>query len=133
LELNAEVLRTDPYYDVALISLTSGKGYRPLPLAVGGEKPGYQVGDDVMAIGTPEFVDLGQTVSRGVVSGNRMAEDRQFIQTDVSINPGNSGGPLINSEGKVIGIVTLKKFDSEGIGFAVPIDQAVEALNINYE
>lgn len=133
IELEAEVVRSDPYYDVALIKITTGKGYRPLPLGLPGDVPAYEVGDDVMAIGTPEFIELGQTVSRGVVSGNRMAEDRQFIQTDVSINPGNSGGPLINEKGEVIGLVTMKKFDSEGIGFAVPMDQTVKALNINYE
>src|SRR5690554_4800767 len=133
MELEGTVIRSDEYYDVALVKINSGKGYRALPLALSGDAPAYEVGDDVMAIGTPEFLDLGQTVSRGIVSGNRMAEDRQFIQTDVSINPGNSGGPLINSKGEVIGLVTMKKFDSTGIGFAVPVDQAVKVLNIRYE
>lgn len=132
LRLDAEVVRKDRYYDVALLQITVGKGYKPLPLAIG-ENIGYEVGDDVMAIGTPVAIDLGQTVSRGIVSGNRKHEERLFIQTDVSVSPGNSGGPLINKDGRVIGIVTLKISEdrAEGLSFAVPINQALENLKVD--
>jgi S1-C subfamily serine protease len=132
LRIDAEVIRSDSYFDVALLEIASGKGFKPLPLAVG-ENKNYDIGDDVMAIGTPISLDLGQTVSRGIVSGNRSHEDRLFIQTDVSVNAGNSGGPLINKEGKVIGLVTLKISDNraEGLAFAIPISQVAETLNIN--
>jgi len=132
LRLDAEVVRKDRYYDVAVLQITVGKGYKPLPLAIG-ENIGYEVGDDVMAIGTPVAIDLGQTVSRGIVSGNRKHEERLFIQTDVSVSPGNSGGPLINKDGKVIGIITLKISEdrAEGLSFAVPINQTLESLKID--
>jgi hypothetical protein len=131
LRLDAEVVRKDRYYDVALLQISVGKGYKPLPLAIG-ENIGYEIGDDVMAIGTPIAIDLGQTVSRGIVSGNRKHEERLFIQTDVSVNSGNSGGPLINKDGKVVGIVTMKITGdrAEGLAFAVPIGQTLESLNI---
>jgi serine protease Do len=75
---------------------------------------------------------LGQTVTRGIMSGRREFEGRAFLQTDVSINPGNSGGPLIDETGKVVGICTRKVRDSgvEGIGFAVPTSKLLEMLNI---
>jgi S1-C subfamily serine protease len=133
LRLDAEVVRKDRYYDVALLQITVGKGYKALPLALG-ENIGYDIGDDVMAIGTPLAIDLGQTVSRGIVSGNRKHEERLFIQTDVSVNSGNSGGPLINKDGKVIGIVTMKISGdrAEGLAFAVPIGQTLKSLNIEF-
>ena len=78
---------------------------------------------------------MGQTVSKGIVSGYRNLEDKNYIQTDVSINSGNSGGPLLNAEGVVIGIVVAKITgnDVEGLGFAIPIDEAVKGLNIKFE
>jgi len=133
LRLDAEFVRSDRYFDVALIQITSGKGYKAMPLVIK-DAPGYEVGDDVMAIGTPISLDLGQTVSRGIVSGNRKHEERLFIQTDVSVNEGNSGGPLINKDGKVVGLVTLKIAGggSEGLAFAIPANQVFEMLNITY-
>jgi S1-C subfamily serine protease len=133
LSLDAELLRKDRYYDVALLQISVGKGYKSLPLALG-ENIGYEIGDDVMAIGTPLDISYGQTVSRGIVSGNRKFEERLFIQTDVSVNSGNSGGPLINKDGRVIGLITWKiAGDSvEGVSFAVPISQTLESLNIEF-
>lgn len=134
LQLEAEVLRSDEHFDVAILQIKSGKGYMALPVAIDTENPTFEVGDEVMAIGTPQDVALGQTVSRGVVSGKRKTDDdRYFIQTDVSINPGNSGGPLIDSEGRVIGLITIKRFDSEGIGFAIPVQQAIETLDLVFD
>lgn len=134
IQLEAEVVRSDEHFDVAILQITSGKGYMALPVAVDTENPTFEVGDEVMAIGTPQDVSLGQTVSRGVVSGKRKTDDdRYFIQTDVSINPGNSGGPLIDSEGRVIGLITIKRFDSDGIGFAIPVQQAIETLELVFD
>jgi S1-C subfamily serine protease len=69
------------------------------------------------------------------VSGKREMEEKNFIQTDVAINSGNSGGPLINSSGEVIGIIVAKVFGKsvEGLGFAIPINEAIKKLNLKLE
>jgi S1-C subfamily serine protease len=90
------------------------------------------VGQDVLAIGTPLTLQFKHTVTKGIVSAlNRTLEVggisdvnylQNLIQHDASINPGNSGGPLISMDCKVVGINTLKASESEGIGFAIPIE-----------
>jgi serine protease Do len=69
------------------------------------------------------------------MSGRREFDGRTFLQTDVSINPGNSGGPLIDENGKVVGVATLKIAEEgvQGIGFGVPMDKALEMLNIEFK
>jgi serine protease Do len=76
----------------------------------------------VIAVGSPGGFDF--SVSQGIVSavGRRDALAREFIQIDVPINPGNSGGPLINAQGKVVGVNTLKISEFEGIGFALTVN-----------
>jgi S1-C subfamily serine protease len=133
-QVEADVKGYDPESDVALLQVdTKGLTLRPLPLGVS-EK--VQVGTPVAAIGSP-FSER-QSLSVGVVS----AVDRSItgltafqiagaIQTDAAINPGNSGGPLVDPEGKVIGINQQIKTNSgggEGVGFAVPVDVAKRAL-----
>nr|MBP7451116.1 trypsin-like peptidase domain-containing protein [Flavobacteriales bacterium] len=115
-------------FDLALIKVLG----TDLPALTIGDDKVVQVGEEVYAIGTPLDEKLGQSVTRGIVSGKRDLEDRAYIQTDVSINHGNSGGPLIDMDGKVIGVTTLKLTgrDVSGIGFAVPITTVLEMLNI---
>jgi serine protease Do len=95
----------------------------------------YSVGDDVFAIGTPNSVELGQTLSKGIVSGVRKKEKMEWIQTDVSVNPGNSGGALVNKNGELIGIVNSKLvgFGVEGIAFCIPAQQVFEMLRLAYK
>lgn len=91
-----------------------------------------QIGEEVIAIGNPLGLEFQKSVTKGVISGlhrTLKVEDassivvmEDLIQTDASINTGNSGGPLINNQGQVIGINTVKITSAEGIGFAVPID-----------
>lgn len=96
------------------------------------ETSGVEVGQDVIAIGTPLSLAFGHSVTKGIVSAldrtlevqnkdGTVSYMQNLIQHDASINPGNSGGPLINASGKVIGINTLKATDAEGIGFAIPV------------
>ncbi|MDD3862512.1 MAG: trypsin-like peptidase domain-containing protein [Clostridia bacterium] len=98
-----------------------------------------RVGEDVLAIGTPLSLQFKHSVTKGIVSAlNRALEVensngtisymQNLIQHDASINSGNSGGPLINFDGKVIGINALKAADAEGIGFAIPIETATVAI-----
>ncbi|MEM0014438.1 MAG: trypsin-like peptidase domain-containing protein [Zestosphaera sp.] len=119
----AKVLVTDPYRDLALLRV-GVEDVEPLPL---GDSDDLKVGDLVFAIGSPLGLP-GPSVSMGVVSAlgrtimgeNIALED--LIQTDAAINPGNSGGPLVNVEGKAVGVATAIIPYAQGIGFAIPIN-----------
>lgn len=126
--LDGQVVKVNRDFDVALIKVAGND----LPALSIGNDDALQLGEELFAIGTPLDEKLGQSVSRGIMSGKREIEGRKYIQTDVSINPGNSGGPLIDDEGKVVGIATMKVKAAgvEGIGFGVPISTAMEMLNI---
>jgi hypothetical protein len=91
-----------------------------------------EVGTDVMAIGTPKNIELGQTVSKGIISGLRNGEDSKLIQTDVPINGGNSGGALIDKSGNVLGVVSSKLYSGEGIGFAIRSLDVFKGLKLDY-
>jgi serine protease Do len=125
----AEDQKSDPPSDVALLRINV-KG--DLKYAELGSSAQMQVGDWVLAIGSP--FTLESSVSAGIISGTNRRQQLsplvggQFLQTDAAINPGNSGGPLIDLDGKVIGINTAISSRSggfQGIGFAIPIDRAV--------
>ncbi len=129
----AKLIRSSESKDVALIKI-SGSGFKPLVLNASDDLSG--LGAEVIAIGTPENVKLGQTVTKGIISGKRELDEKVYLQTDVAINSGNSGGPLINtSTGEVIGIVAakIKAKGVEGLGFAIPIAEAIAALSLKFE
>ena len=115
-----EVLDIDDELDVALLRLS-----RPVPHAAAlGSVRSLAVGDEVLAVGSPRKMYF--SVSRGMVSfPNRFLDGVEYIQTDLPINVGNSGGPLVDREGRVVGIVSFILKDSQGISFALPIDRAV--------
>jgi serine protease Do len=122
----AKVLGADPKSDLAVIRLQDGANY---PAARLGDSESVQVGDWVLAIGSP--FGFTQTVTAGIISAKgRVLEGgpvADFLQTDAAINPGNSGGPLVNMAGEVIGINTAIASRSggyQGIGFAIPINLA---------
>ncbi len=135
LELEVELVGTDPKTDLAVLRITAGgEGLRPLPL---GDSSKLRLGDAVLAIGNP--FGIGQTVTMGIVSAKGRADlgivdYEDFIQTDAAINPGNSGGALVNMQGELIGINTAivsRSGGYQGIGFAIPTDMArpiVESL-----
>ncbi|UCD82898.1 MAG: DegQ family serine endoprotease [Desulfobacterales bacterium] len=120
---DAKVIGLDPVTDIALIKVEPKKD---LPVVSMGSSDDLKVGEWVVAIGAP--FGLEYTVTAGIVSakgrviGSGPYDD--FIQTDASINPGNSGGPLINMQGEVVGINTMIIAGGQGIGFAIPVDQA---------
>lgn len=111
----------DPLTDIALIKINSQNSTAFIPF---GSSEKIQPGDWVVAIGSPFGLD--QTVTVGIVSAKgrslRRSPYDNFIQIDAAINPGNSGGPLINSNGEVVGINASIIAESQGIGFALPID-----------
>ena len=135
--MEATLIKFDNNRDVALLKV-SGGGFTAL--AINSDEEILDIGTEVIAIGTPEDIQLNQTVTRGIISGKRELEDEysrksKFIQTDVTINKGNSGGPLINMNGEVVGIIVAKLDGkhTEGLGFAIPIGEAIERLNISFQ
>ena len=119
----------DSQTDTAIVRI-EGEGLHPAML---GDSSAIEVGQDVIAIGHALGLAGGPTVSKGVVSAlgrsidtNPQTTMLDLIQTDASINPGNSGGPLVNSRGEVVGINTAIIKESQGIGFAINIDDAKE-------
>jgi len=123
-EYGAKVIGRDPATDIALIRIKPDGSLAPAEL---GNSEKLQLGERVIALGYPW--GLEQTVSSGIVSALRAKADLGFIQTDFSIYPGSSGGPLINMEGKVIGINTAILPQTQGIGFAIPINTAKTILS----
>jgi len=129
---DAKVIGTDQETDLAVIKVDID---RILPAAKMGNSDSMQVGDWVLAVGSP--FGLSETVTAGIVSakGRDIVPDRQFqtfIQTDAAINPGNSGGPLVNMNGEVIGINTAILSETNayaGVGFALPSKTVVEVYN----
>ncbi len=126
--LDAKVIGTDPKTDIALIKIDA----KNLPVAKLGDSDKLQVGEMVLAIGSPLNPNLDHTVTSGIVSAKGranmgLADYEDFIQTDAAINPGNSGGALINMDGEVVGInsaIATQSGGFQGIGFAVPINLA---------
>lgn len=129
-EIEAKVIGTDPATDLAVIKIKKNN----LPFLELADSDNLEVGEWVLAIGNP--FGLSHTVTAGIVSakgrsGFSFSGDRpeyqDFIQTDAAINPGNSGGPLINLDGKAVGISTAivsRSGGNMGIGFAIPINMA---------
>ena len=129
-EYDAKVTGQDEDTDLAVLRITAPK---PLPAARMGDSEKLNVGDWVLAIGSPFGWD--QTVTAGIISAKDRVTDKlfqQFLQTDAAINPGNSGGPLVNLAGEVIGINTQIETRTglyNGIGFALPSSTAVDIYN----
>ena len=136
-EEEVTVIGSDEYYDLAVLSVSSDK---IISVASIGSSEDLRLGDTVFTIGTPLDSEYFGTITRGIVSGkDRMLEVSttnssisdyviKAIQTDASINSGNSGGPLANANGEVVGITSMKLVSSgvEGMGFAIPIEDAIE-------
>jgi Do/DeqQ family serine protease len=131
-QVDAKLIGKDPQTDLAVLQIKV-EGLTALPL---GDSDALQVGDFVVAIGSP--FNLKQTVTSGIVSGlsrNAGGEDgsyQDFIQTDASINPGNSGGALINLRGELVGInsqILSGSGGSIGIGFAIPVNLAKSVMS----
>lgn len=129
-QIPAKLLGVDPDSDLAVLRVDE-KGLVAAPI---GTSSDLMIGESVVAVGNP--FGLSGTVTTGVVSalGRSVPSQDQsrtftdFIQTDASINPGNSGGPLLNIEGKVIGINVAIYAQAQGIGFAIPVDRARKVI-----
>ena len=136
-EVQAEVLGTDSYMDIAVVRIDKDQ---VLQVAEIGDSTEAKLGDTVFTVGTPVSTEYAGTVTKGIISGenreititdNGTSYMMEAIQIDASINPGNSGGPLVNINGEVIGINSVKLVESsiEGMGFAIPIEVAMSQID----
>ncbi len=125
-EVNASFVWSDSALDIAVLKSNVNLPYLPM-----NENDDIKVGEDVLAVGTPLTLQFRHTFTRGIISAlNRTIQIdtesgesylQSLLQHDASINAGNSGGPLINLNGEVVGINTVKVENAEGLGFAIPI------------
>lgn len=138
--VSATLLGSDPYLDLAVLRID--KKYVKA-VATTGKNSECKIGDSVFTVGSPLGYEYRGTVTDGIISGlNRLVEVSvngqsddwvmEVIQTNAEVNPGNSGGPLVNAKGEIIGIISLKLVQSsvEGMGFAIPIEDAMNYVDI---
>lgn len=136
-ESEASLLGSDEYLDIAILSVDANDVIKVAEL---GDSSLVNVGDTVFTVGSPLGIKYKGTVTKGILSGkNRQVtvslSSGSFIldvlQTDAAINPGNSGGPLLNINGEVIGVTSLKLVEDEieGMGFALPIESVTNSLS----
>ena len=131
--LDAKVIGADPRTDLAVLQISDTKNLTAVNL---GNSSKVEVGESVVAIGNPGGDEFARSVTTGVISATNRTLALQgeasfnLIQTDATINPGNSGGPLVNYQGQVIGITSVKYMETgfEGMGFAIPISDALPTL-----
>ncbi len=118
----ASIVRQSEWPDIAIIKIDQDN----LPFLVLEQllSPDDLVGSEVVAIGNP--LNIGITITRGIISQVMVGDGVKFLQTDTPINPGNSGGPLIDKMGRVIGMNTLKMKDADGMGFAIASDHILK-------
>lgn len=121
----ARKIRVDVLHDVALLQVEGLTDPVPCLTAAMGDP---SLGTEVFVLGAPEGLEF--SVSKGIVSSLRTEHGQRFVQTDASVNPGNSGGPMLDNQGRVIGVVSWKRSDAEGLGFAVPVTDTFTYLNL---
>ena len=139
-EVEAKLLGSDEYLDLAVLRVEK-KNY--MGAVTIGNSSNIKLGDTVFTIGAPVGYQYRGTVTNGIISGlNRLVEVSvkssssgdwvmEVIQTNAAVNPGNSGGPLVNINGEVIGVISMKlvEISIEGMGFAIPIDYAMKYID----
>ena len=127
---SARVIRANPAYDLSLLKVDRNDLF-PLVVDLNRE---IKLGSEVYAIGTPRDIELGQTLTKGIISGRRKFDEKTYLQSDVSISPGNSGGAMLNKDGALIGVVNAKMVGKgvEGVGFAIPSFYLEEALKLKF-
>jgi len=126
--VSAQVVGWNKTYDLAVIKLDGSN----FDTASFGDSNSIQLGAEVLAFGYPEAPYLGiqtVTITKGIISAKRTFDNLPYFQTDAALNPGNSGGPLVNIEGKVIGINTSGFPEFQNIGFAIEINTAESIIS----
>ena len=140
-EIEGKVLGSDEYLDIAIIKISKKSYMQSVAIASTDNK--IKLGDIAFTIGAPVGYEYRGTVTNGIISGvNRLVEVSvknslqgdyvmEVIQTNAAVNPGNSGGPLLNANGEVIGVISMKLVENsiEGMGFAIPINYAMSHVS----
>lgn len=136
-EIEAKLLGSDEFSDIAVLRIDKSS---VMKVAEIGTSANLEIGDSLFTVGSPLGSEYMGTVTRGILSG----KDRivsvtlssgkyrmEVLQTDAAVNPGNSGGPLVNINGEVVGVISLKLVEDqiEGMGFAIPIEVAMAYAN----
>ena len=133
--MTARVIGYSKRDDIAVIKVDA-EGLRPATFASSAD---CRTGERVYSIGAPEGEEFAWSVAQGIISNPQreikiyndeyiLEKKMYLLQTDTAVNPGNSGGPLINARGEVVGIVTLKRTDAAGLGFALPSSESLELI-----
>ncbi len=139
--IDAKIIGSDKYADIAVLTIDDSEDIKPVEI---GNNDSLKLGDTIFTIGMPVSYDYKGTVTKGILSGkerlisvavnNSSVADyiMKVIQIDAAVNPGNSGGPLCDVSGNVIGIISIKivKDTVEGMGFAIPIEDALKYASI---
>lgn len=131
--VEGETIWSDSTIDIAIVKVKTDSAIQPATL---GDSDKLQIGEPAIAIGNPIDMTYQRSVTQGIISGlNRYVGQVEgggymtgLIQTDASINGGNSGGPLLNQEGEVVGINTVKLSKAEGLGFSIPINSVKQII-----
>ena len=125
---DARVIAVDEAHDLALLQAYIDP---PVPTITFPKSVRLRMGDVVFALGSPSGSALEMSLTRGIVSADRPRQFGQIslIQHDAAINPGNSGGPLLNQEGQIVGVNTLKIRDAQGLNFAILVDDVVNFID----
>lgn len=135
--VNAKVLGSDRYTDLAVLEIEPDFEVKAIAI---GDSNLLEVGETVLAIGSPLGSNYNGSTTQGIISGtNRVVSvdlnddgtddwDMTVLQTDAAINPGNSGGALINMAGELVGITSMKISSTDGMGFAIPISDALKSM-----
>ena len=132
-EYSARIVGADAYYDVAVLKIFSENEKYGFPTVKLGEAANLTVGEQIVAIGTPQERAYGWTSTVGIVSSSirnfiEYGSVKRYVQFDAAVNGGNSGGPIFDSRGRVVGIVEKKVVDNEGMGLAIPIETVKELI-----
>ena len=139
-KIDAKIIGGDKYADIAVLTIEDND----YPIVEFGKVEDLKLGDTIFTVGSPMGVNYKGTVTKGILSGKDRMVDvsltkstvadyyMKVIQIDAAVNPGNSGGPLCDVSGKVIGIISLKivQDEVEGMGFAIPIEDAIKYASI---
>ena len=137
--IDAKILGGEAYSDIAVLTIDAKEAET---IVETGDSESLKLGDTIFTVGSPMGINYKGTVTKGILSGKeRMVEVSlsnggadyymKVLQLDAAVNPGNSGGPLCDVSGKVVGIISLKivQDEVEGMGFAIPIEDALEYAN----
>lgn len=130
-KVSANIVGYDTQSDIAVLEIDDKLNLEEIKI---GDSSKLNIGDEIYAVGTPIDYRYFSTFTKGIISylNRKIKIDNEVyntIQVDVNINSGNSGGPLVDKNGNVVGVVFIKEFDVDGVGFVLPINDVIDRVN----